>query len=67
MGITGESAAATTAGMGAANGATGSAVEGKPILSLETFQDIFKHVEPDVQIDAFEVILLNLQFSDYEI
>ncbi|KAH8277123.1 hypothetical protein KR026_005632 [Drosophila bipectinata] len=55
MGITGESAAATTAGMGAANGAAGSAVEGKPILSLEAFQDIFKHVEPDVQIDAFEL------------
>jgi len=51
MGIT-ETAATTTTttGMGAAN-----AVEGKQILSLEAFQDIFKHVEPEVQIDAFEV------------
>lgn len=49
MGIT-ETAATTTTGLGAAN-----AVESKQILSLEVFQDIFKHVEPDVQIDAFEV------------
>ncbi|EDV48640.1 uncharacterized protein LOC6551938 [Drosophila erecta] len=49
MGIT-ETAATTTTGLGAAN-----AVESKQILSLEVFQDIFKHVEPEVQIDAFEL------------
>ncbi|XP_039490762.1 uncharacterized protein LOC120451283 isoform X1 [Drosophila santomea] len=49
MGIT-ETAATTTTGLGAAN-----AMESKKILSLEVFQDIFKHVEPEVQIDAFEL------------
>ncbi|KAH8291907.1 hypothetical protein KR054_002036 [Drosophila jambulina] len=53
MGIT-EAATPTTTGMGAANNGA-SAVEGKQILSLEMFQDIFKHAEPDVQIDAFEL------------
>ncbi|EDX12484.1 GD19214 [Drosophila simulans] len=50
MGITETAAATTTTGLGAAN-----AVESKQILSLEVFQDIYKHVEPDVQIDAFEL------------
>ncbi|KAH8367572.1 hypothetical protein KR200_007110 [Drosophila serrata] len=53
MGIT-EAATPTTTGMGAANNGA-SAAEGKQILSLEMFQDIFKHAEPDVQIDAFEL------------
>ncbi|EDW38444.1 GL12598 [Drosophila persimilis] len=53
MGITTETATTAT-GMGAANGGAAD-VESKQILSLEVFQELFKHVEPDVEIDAFEL------------
>ncbi|KAH8414168.1 hypothetical protein KR222_010708 [Zaprionus bogoriensis] len=29
--------------------------EGEKVLTLSTFQELFKHVEPDVQIEAFEL------------
>ncbi|XP_034487244.1 uncharacterized protein LOC117791567 [Drosophila innubila] len=50
MGITEtpKTAATTTTG-------TGTACENKPILTLDIFQEIFKRVEPEVQIEAFEL------------
>ncbi|KAL7729583.1 hypothetical protein ACLKA6_007867 [Drosophila palustris] len=50
MGITEtpKTAATTTTG-------TGAACENKQILTLDIFQEIFKHVEPEVQIEAFEL------------
>ncbi|XP_060646929.1 uncharacterized protein LOC132784998 [Drosophila nasuta] len=45
--------AATTAAAGTTT--TTAASENKQILTLDIFQEIFKHVEPDVQIETFEL------------
>lgn len=50
MGITETPKTATTT-----TTSTEAANESKKVLTLATFQDIFKHVEPEVRIEAFEV------------
>lgn len=43
---------------------TEAANESKKVLTLATFQDIFKHVEPEVRIEAFEVCV-NVYMSSF--